>query len=254
MNEQTVASAVFFPRPDSPYGPEAPGARDHLFEVDEGVRLRLRLFLIGREAPVILFFHGNGETARDYDPLAGMFHALPASFVVGEYRGYGPCTGRPSLDTFLPDALRTLDEARSVLADAGHGGPLVVMGRSLGSAPAIEIAHQRPDQVAGLIVESGFARIVPLLELIGVPARRLGITEDMGPRNHAKMGDVRLPTLVMHAEQDEVIPFEDGEMLHQACQDPGKVFFRVPDAGHNDIQYRAGAAYFERIADLLVRV
>lgn len=254
MLDPAVASAVFFPRPDQPFGPEAPGARDHLLQADPGVQLRLRMFAGPPGAPVILFFHGNGETARDYDPLADMFTALPARLWIGEYRGYGPSTGRPSLDTFLPDALATFDEACRLLT--GESGParLVVMGRSLGSAPAIEIAHARPDQVAGLIVESGFARIVPLLELIGVPARRLGLTEELGPRNRDKMAEISLPSLILHAEQDEIIPFEDAEMLYAACRDPHKVLFRVPGAGHNDIQSVAGQAYFERIGDLLQRI
>jgi len=249
-----IASAVFFPRPDQPFGPAAPGARDHLFEVEPGVQLRLRVYPAEPRSPAVLFFHGNGETARDYDPIAEAFTGLPAWLLIGEYRGYGPSTGTPALDTFLPDALASLDEARRLLAGEGWDGPLVVMGRSLGSAPAIEIAHARADQVAGLIVESGFARIVPLLELIGVPARRLGITEDQGPRNLDKMGAIGLPTLIMHAERDEIIPFEDAELLHAACRDPDKAFFRVPDAGHNDIQYKAGLAYFEQVHALIRRV
>ncbi|HUT78336.1 MAG TPA: alpha/beta fold hydrolase [Polyangia bacterium] len=249
-----TASAVFFPRPDMPYGPEANGARDHLFDSEPGVRLRLRLFPGPADAPAILFFHGNGETARDYDGLADEYRALPATFAVAEYRGYGPSTGEPSLRTFLGDAHRTLDELKTLLAAEGRPAPVVVMGRSLGSAPAIELASARPSEVAGLVVESGFARIVPLLELIGVPAGRLGITEDHGPQNERKMAKVEAPTLILHAEEDEIIPIRDAELLHAASRDPGVVFFRVPGAGHNDIQHRAGPAYFERIRELLARL
>lgn len=252
-----IASAVFFPRPDQPYGPPAPDVADHLFAVDDGVRLRLRVHPAPADAPAdapaVLFFHGNGETARDYDPIAEAFTGLPAWLLIGEYRGYGPSTGTPGLDTFLPDASATFDEALKLLGEAGWSGALVVMGRSLGSAPAIEIAHARAEGVAGLIVESGFARIVPLLELIGVPARRLGITEDQGPCNLEKMGAIGLPTLILHAERDEIIPFEEAELLHAACKDPDKVFYPVPNAGHNDIQYKAGPAYFEQVHALIRR-
>lgn len=254
QTDERIASAIFFPRPDLPFGPGADGAYDHMFALEDGNRLRLRVFLADREAPAILFFHGNGETARDYDMLADAFRVLPASFLVGEYRGYGPCTGRPSLHTFLQDAHRTLDECRSLLAGSGHPGPLVVMGRSLGSAPAIELAVTRAGDLAGLIVESGFARAMPLLQLLGVPVRSLGLTEEYGPRNLEKMKRVTLPTLIMHAEMDQIIPFEDAEMLHDAGPDPHKQFFPVPFAGHNDIQLRAGAAYFENIRKLLDRV
>jgi pimeloyl-ACP methyl ester carboxylesterase len=249
-----IASAVFFPRPDMPYGTEAGGAFDHLFDIEDEVRLRLRFFLTDAAAPVILFFHGNGETARDYDPVAGAFRSLPSSLVVAEYRGYGPSTGAPSFDTMLPDAHRAFDETKTLLARKGHTGPLLVMGRSLGSAPAIELAASRGRDTSGLIIESGFADILPLLELLGVPARRVGITEEHGPRNRAKMAGISLPTLILHAELDQIISIDQGESLHRACRDPGKVFVRVPGAGHNDILMAAGARYFESIADLLARV
>jgi fermentation-respiration switch protein FrsA (DUF1100 family) len=128
------------------------------------------------------------------------------------------------------------------------------MGRSLGSAPAIELATSRSKEISALIVESGFARMVPLLELIGIPARGLGITEKMGPQNLDKMGTVSMPTLIIHAEQDMIINIADAEALFEANMDPDKRFIKVPYAGHNDIQMRAGDTYFEAIGELLARI
>jgi alpha-beta hydrolase superfamily lysophospholipase len=253
LDDPALASAVFFPRPDDPFGPQAQGAYDRVHDVD-GARIRLRVFPGPQAAPVILFFHGNGETARDYDHAADDYRALPATLIVAEYRGYGSSTGHPSLRTFLGDAARSLDEAKRLLAADGRTGPVVVMGRSLGSAPAIDLAASRPADVKGLVVESGFARMVPLLELLGIPARRLGVTEADGPQNERKMGAVTVPTLVMHAEEDRIIPIADADLLLAACKDPKKAFVRVPGAGHNDIQLRAGVAYFDAIRALLARV
>jgi pimeloyl-ACP methyl ester carboxylesterase len=247
-------SAIFHPRPDMPYGPEASVARDHIFEVEDGVRLRMRLFLGDPKAPNILFFHGNGETARDYDFMSDMYLALPASFIVGEYRGYGPSTGTPTVRNLLTDAHKELDEVKRLLAEAGHTGPIVVMGRSLGSAPAIELAGSRSDEVRGLIIESGFARMLPLLELLHIPHRSLHITEEDGPRNQQKMAAITMPTLILHAENDSIISIADGELLYKANKDPEKVFIRVPNADHNDIQIHAGKAYFVAINNLLARV
>lgn len=252
--DQRIASAVFYPRPDMPFGKIAKGAKDLMFEVDTAVRLRLRLFRGPENAPNLLFFHGNGETARDYDTLADRYRKLPATFAVAEYRGYGTSTGSPSMYTFLKDAHKTLDEFIKVLEVEGRTGPLIVMGRSLGSAPAIDLAQNRIDAVSGLILESGFARIVPLLELLGIQARSLGITEDYGPQNEQKMKELLLPTLFIHAEDDEVIPLVEAERMYQACRDPQKTFYKVPRAGHNDLQAKAGDDYFKHIAAFLERV
>lgn len=251
---RAAARAVFFPRPDLPYGPELPGAWEHRFEVADGIGQRIRVFPAPDSTADVLFFHGNGETARDYDHTAPEFHRLGAMLWAAEYRGYGLAGGEPSMETALEDAHRALDEVRAHRAQAGATGPLLVMGRSLGSAPAIELAASRADDLDGIVVESGFARVVPLLELCGLPAGRLGITEEWGPRNLEKMGRVSLPLLILHAENDEIIPIRDAELLHEAARDPDKAFLRVPNAGHNDIQLRAGRAYFDRIAALVARV
>lgn len=254
IDDPAVGGAVFFARPDLPFGPVSPGAHDQLFETAPGVDLRLRLFPGPDASPAILFFHGNGETARDYDPVAAAYNQLPATLIVAEYRGYGPSRGTPSLATFLTDAHRTLDEVRKLLASESRSTAIVAMGRSLGSAPAIELAASRSDELAGLVVESGFARIVPLLELLGIPIAALGITEDHGPKNAEKIGRVELPTLILHAVNDQIIPIEDGETLYEASADPDKTLVRVPRAGHNDISFVAGASYFDAIASLLDRI
>jgi len=254
LADNRLGTAIFFPRPDSPFGPVAPNATDHMFEVEPGVSLRLRVFEGPSDAPAILFFHGNGETARDYDGIAEAYCDLPATLVVAEYRGYGPSSGRPSLRTLLDDAHKTLDEVKRRLESSGKRGKLVVMGRSLGSAPAIELAARRTSEISALIVESGFSRLVPLLELLGIPAKMLGVEEGHGPRNAAKIAACELPTLIMHAENDMIIPVVDAEQLYAASPDPQKVLMRVPNAGHNDIQFRAGDAYFQAMKALLARI
>lgn len=253
LDDPRLASAVFFPRPDRPFGPAIPGVRDLMVEVPEA-RIRIREFPGPKAAPVVLFFHGNGETAADYDHAAADYAGLPARLFVADYRGYGPSTGRPSLRALLADAHAALDEITRLAATDGGRAPIVVMGRSLGSAPAIDLASSRPGDVAALVVESGFARIIPLLELLGVPARRFGVFEEHGPRNLEKLKQVSLPTLILHAENDMIIPIDDAEMLFAACKDPAKVFLRVADADHNDIQFRAGRRYFDAIRALLGRL
>jgi hypothetical protein len=103
LDDPRLSSTVFFPRPDRPFGPEIPGVHDRMINVPEA-QIRIRAFPGSKEAPIILFFHGNGETARDYDHAATDYASLPARLVVADYRGYGPSTGKPSLITLLPDA------------------------------------------------------------------------------------------------------------------------------------------------------
>ena len=74
------------------------------------------------------------------------------------------------------------------------------------------------------------------------------------PRPFGASGVWREKTLILHAENDTIIPIRDAEMLFNACSDSAKVFLRVPHAGHNDIQFRAGRRYFDAIRALLGRL
>ena len=68
-------------------------------------------------------------------------------------------------------------------------------------------------------------KLIPYVERVRAA---LGIEESHGPRNAEKIAKVTLPTLIMHAENDQIIPFADGEILLEASADPEKKLLRVP--------------------------
>ena len=45
---------------------------------------------------------------------------------------------------------------------------------------------------------------------------------------------IDMPVLVMHGEEDQIIPIGLGERLFDEAQEP-KTFVRIPGAGHNDL-------------------
>ena len=132
----------------------------------------------------------------------------------------------------------------------GYSGPLVVMGRSLGSASALELAAAYPDQVAALIVESGFAYAGPLLQLLGVNLATIGFKETAGFRNIDKIRAYSGPTLIIHAEHDHIIPMSDGQALYDAAASVDKTLLKIPHANHNDILLQGFAAYMAAIQTL----
>ena len=68
----------------------------------------------------------------------------------------------------LTDSHAILDYVADWLSKQGFTGPLIVMGRSLGSASALELAYRHPQAIAGLILESAFAQTGPLLRRLGI--------------------------------------------------------------------------------------
>jgi hypothetical protein len=166
--------------------------------------------------------------------------------MVADYRGYGLSQGEPTVFSLLADAHAFFNETRRFMEQDGRTGPLWVMGRSLGSAPALELAANVPESISGLIIESGFADSLDLLERIGAPAALLGIKQDpVG--NLAKMASIALPTLVIHAEYDHIIPLSHGRALFDACPSLRKLFYEVADANHNDIFFVDMAGYMSTL-------
>ncbi|MFZ2088014.1 MAG: alpha/beta fold hydrolase, partial [Desulfobaccales bacterium] len=175
-----VLTRLFHPRPEF-NAPGAPtSAEELLIPVASGVVIGARFYAAGESKPTLLFFHGNGEIVADYEELGPLYQKLGLNFFPVDYRGYGRSTGTPTVTALMADCHVILAFVRDWLHQRTFSGPLVVMGRSLGSAAALELAAFHQDLLDGLIIESGFAYVGPLLELLGVDLQTLGFNEEAG--------------------------------------------------------------------------
>jgi alpha-beta hydrolase superfamily lysophospholipase len=242
-----INSLIFYPRPDEGVSPPA-GSEDCFFSVASDIRIGGRFYLADPLSPHLLFFHGNGEIASDYDEAGLIYQQLGISLLALDYRGYGKSQGTPSIGTLLTDALSLFDQVFEWTRERERRGPLLIMGRSLGSASAIEIASKKMEKIAGLIIESGFAYSLPLLKLIGIPVDHLGLQEKDGFRNYQKISGISKPTLILHAQFDELIPLNEADTLLKNSGAQRKELLVIPRAGHNDIIALCGMEYFKTIA------
>jgi pimeloyl-ACP methyl ester carboxylesterase len=254
LDNPEVAAAVFHPRPDLEPPPRNEHVSDHLISVDSDVHIGARFHTYSQTGANLLFFHGNGEIAADYDQLGPLFGKLEMNLLAADYRGYGRSNGRPTVSAMMADCHRILAYVREWLAAQDLSGPMVVMGRSLGSASALELAAEHPDVIKGLIIESGFAYAGPLLRLLGVDLETLGFKEEEGFVNLQKISRYHAPTLIIHAEYDHIIPYADGLALYKASAAQDKQLLKIEDANHNDIMMRGFDSYMQSIDRLVSRV
>lgn len=254
LDRPEVLNAIFHPR--GQWGLPLPRDDENAprIEVCAGIHIGTRFHTIAGAKATLLFFHGNGEIAADYDELGPLYNQLGINFLVADYRGYGRSNGQPTVSAMMGDCHIILAYVHNWLGKHGQSGPLIVMGRSLGSASALELAASHPEQIDGLIVESGFAHAEPLLELLGVDARRLGFKEEQGFGNLNKIRRYAGPTLIIHAQYDHIIPFSDGEALHDASAAPHKRLLRIDGANHNDIFARGLRPYLQAVQDLVTHL
>ena len=251
LDRPEVLMFLFHPRQELRDTEPDGHVEDIMISVEEDVFIGARSHPAQKSGPIILFFHGNGEIVYDYDDIAPLYRRMGVNFLPVDYRGYGRSTGTPTVTAMMRDCHVVFDFLRNRLAVEGYGGPFIVMGRSLGSAPALELAAHYEDQIDGLIVESGFAYVRPLLQLLGVSPDILGIREEEGFRNIDKIRGFSKPTLVIHAEKDHIIPFSDGRALYEASPAENKRFLAIPGANHNDILFRGLQEYMGAINELI---
>jgi hypothetical protein len=250
LDDPRALQYIFHPRKDDVASPPH-GAVDYPIAVEEGITIGCRFYTAGAQAPSILFFHGNGETVRDYDEIGQVYNQYGLNLLAVEYRGYGTSNGTPTVTAMLKDALVICQEVQKWLKNNNMRAPLWVMGRSLGSAPALELASRYQTDFEGLIIESGFAFTVPLLDFLGVDTRALGITEADCFRHIEKIRTVYKPTLIIHAQYDQFIPVSDAEVFLKNSPAAKKALKIIPRADHNTILMIAGRSYFETILQFI---
>lgn len=250
MFDALVDRVLFQPTPGVDVHPHSLGiqAEEVRLLAPDGVRLHA-FYLPGSPpgARAVLFLHGNAGNASHRLPNAAALARLGADVLLLDYRGYGLSEGRPSRTGVVADASASLAYLREVRGFAGRR--IVIFGRSLGGAIALQVA---PDAtLGGLILESTFTSLRDMARSVTGPLGGLLVRD--GFDSLSRIRKVGAPLLFFHGDRDEVVPFELGRRLYAAAPQP-KAFQVIEGAGHNDTFEVGGASYLERIAHFLYEV
>jgi pimeloyl-ACP methyl ester carboxylesterase len=223
------------------------------FSVDDGVEIVSRFYKAqeSKSAPIILSFHGNGEIITDYDFIAPSYQQMGINLLVTDYRGYGKSTGHPNFSNMLGDAHKIYQQFRKFLIENGYIGSVSVMGRSLGSASAIELAWKYQKQISCVIIESGFVNTYNLLHRLGISFSLLPDNREIDVSPLPLLKTIKIPTLVIHGENDVIIPLEDGMTLYKNLASNKKELLIIPNAGHNDLLLIGPNDYMDAIKKII---
>ena len=248
LDRPEILQFTFYPRKDARKGP--PNSTDYLVPVEGGVSIGCRFYIHHRGSPSILFFHGNGEVVSDYDGIAPLYNQRGINLFVADYRGYGSSGGTPTFTSMVSDTHSIFEAFLDIRRNDHHTGDTFVMGRSLGSICAIELASCYQDQMKGLIIESGFASILRLIKHLGFPTEFLGMNDITFP-NTAKIRSIALPTLILHGEDDSLIPVAEARDLFENAAAKRKRLVIINGADHNDIMLVDMERYFTAIREFV---
>jgi fermentation-respiration switch protein FrsA (DUF1100 family) len=218
---------------------------DVWFQSSDGTKLFGWYVEQAATSAVVLWCHGNaGNIINRLENLRELYR-LGLSVFLFDYRGYGRSHGSPSEEGLYRDALGAYDYlTRTRLIRPER---IVLFGRSLGAAVAAEVASQK--LAAGLILESAFPSIeaVARFHYGGLPVHWLLGAEF---RLIDRLPQLSLPKLIVHGDQDEIIPLELGRQVFEAAKPP-KSFYVIKGADHNTTYYVGGEAYFLRFAEFV---
>jgi uncharacterized protein len=254
LDRPEILMNLFHPRPEFGRSVSGSAHKDIMIPIEAKIAVGARFHLTDKSACNILFFHGNGEIVADYDEFGRILNQVGINFLAVDYRGYGRSTGQPTVTAMMRDCHIIFDYVKKWLDKNDYTGPLVLMGRSLGSASVLELAMHYAADIDGLIVESGFAYAGPLLALLGIAIAEIGFEEATGFRNIDKIQTFGKPTLIIHAERDHIIPFSDGEALFDACPATDKTILKISGANHNDIFMHGFKDYMAAVTQLAQRL
>lgn len=189
----------------------------------------------------LIYFGGNAEdVSRNLPEFAEAFPDYAVYLL--NYRGFGGSGGSPSEAAIAEDALALFDQVY-----ASHP-QVAVVGRSLGSGVAVRLASQRPVQQLILVTPYNSLEEIAARQYPWVPVKWL-LKDRFESGKYA--AHIRVPTLLLAASDDEVIPRASTQRLQESFPQGVAVLRVVPDSGHNSISDRA--QYLQWMGDVLNR-
>jgi|TARA_B100000315_G_C14547537_1_gene574017 hypothetical protein len=226
-------SMVFFPSRDLSSTPSQWGLAYEDVTIDTADGIKLHGWFVPHQSSneVLLFLHGNGGNISHRGESLRIFKRLGLNVLIIDYRGYGQSEGTPSEDGLYEDARsawRYLAETRAYRAEQ-----IILFGRSIGGAVAAKLVTEQ--QPAKVILESTFSSardmassLMPLLSKIVL------LRYSFDSISH--IGQLQAPLLMLHSPDDEIIPFELGEKLYQAANQPKQFVKLKGDHNYGFIQ------------------
>jgi fermentation-respiration switch protein FrsA (DUF1100 family) len=219
-------SLMYFPNPRrlDPAQEGIPAARVVEFNASDGVRLLAWHVPAQAGKPLVLYFQGNAD---GLGARIGRFRQLTddgTGLLALNYRGYGGSGGSPSEKGLIADANAAYDFAIKDVSPSR----VVAFGESLGTGVAVALASER--EVGGVILDAPFTSTADVGAAVYwyAPVRLFMFDQFHSDR---RIGKVHAPLLILHGEQDRIVPISFGEKLFALANEP-KRMHRFPLGGH----------------------
>ena len=212
-------------------------AADYRFQFDQpfeevwipvqGASLHALHFKQPHPLGVVFYLHGNAGNLVSWTTGVDFYRRVNYDLFIVDYRGYGKSTGHIENEAQLHADARAAYDA---MAPLYRDKPIVIYGRSLGTALAASLA--RDVQPRLLVLVSPFSSLAASAAQAYPWAPGWVLKYPL--RTDVIIGDVKSPILLIHGSEDKLIPLSHSERLKALARSPVELLV-VPGAGHGDI-------------------
>jgi uncharacterized protein len=223
-------------------------AQSVTFASESGKTIRGWYYVKPHAKYTILFSHGNGGNISYRTDLVELLTKAGASVLIYDYEGYGASDGTPSVAGICKDgfgAYKYLTETKNIKADR-----IILYGESLGAAVTTYLAARVPCRA--IILQSGFASLrqialerYPILSIY---------PESFFPEPHLNnleiLSQAHPPLLIIHGQQDTVIPCAHADSLYRHALAPKKIVV-FPESGHTNFYKTAPEKFIETVRSFI---
>jgi fermentation-respiration switch protein FrsA (DUF1100 family) len=236
------ARLIFFPnypdRLDGDWHPRSLPVEDIWLTTSDGVKLHAWWIPRDNAKFTFLAFHGNASNIANRAPIYEFLRDSPANVFALEYRGYGHSEGKPSESGIYRDAQAAYDYL--VNTKGIDRKTIISFGQSLGTAVAANLAAHR--QVAAVVLEAPFPSASRMARRVFwfLPGASLVVYGQFDTQSRLK--EIHAPLLIVHCNQDPVIPFEFGQQVYDSALPP-KTFVQINGSCHEESSLIAPTQY-----------
>ena len=171
----------------------------------------------------ILYFHGNAGDLENRIHKLNHFKDMDVNFLIISWRGFSGNLGKPTEKGLYKDA----EGAILWLKNLGlKEKDIILYGESLGSGVAIEVAQN--SNFAGLVLETPFTSMIEAAKNF-YPYIPVSLLLKDKYENQNKIKNINIPVLVMHGENDQIVPFWMGEKIYDIANQPKYSYFTKYD-------------------------
>ena len=176
-----------------------------------------------KDYKTLIYFHGNAGSLENRIHKLNHFQDMNINFLIIAWRGFSGNQGKPSEEGLYVDGKSAIDWVIEKGVDEKN---IILYGESLGTGVATHLAQNK--NYAGIILETPFTSMIDAAKTF-YPYIPVNLLLKDKFENYKKVKNINIPILVMHGEEDKIVPFLMGKKIYEIANEPKFSYFTKYD-------------------------